>query len=402
MNALLLAAIAAVLLFLAVGSGLDILYRLGYVAAGALVLAFVWSRLGLRGVAVQRRAQSLRGQVGEAMEETFSLVNRSLLPKAWIVLHDRSTLPDHAGRASRVLSVRGGGRLSWRVQTVCRARGRFRLGPAELRAGDPFGLFERRLPVSGAATVVVYPATTPLPGLPLPGGALLGGSNRRQRTDQITPNAAGVREYVPGDALSRIHWLSSARTGHLMVKEFEPDPISDLWIALDMHAAVQAGEGPESTEEYAVHAAASIARHFLASGWAVGLLSCAEQHHDLPPERGDRQMIKMLEELAVIRASGRVPLGEMLISEGVRFGRRTTVFVITPSTDGVWVPALRSFMELGVRSVGLLVDASTFGGVAPPQDLLVSLLAAGIPAYVFRRGDNLADVLIGGEALGIA
>ena len=190
------------------------------------------------------------------------------------------------------------------MRTICRVRGRFRLGPATLRAGDPFGLFEKREIVTQPQTVVVYPATTPLPGFPLPGGALLGGSNQRRRTDQVTTNAAGIRDYAPGDAFSRIHWLSTARTNRLVVKEFEPDPIADLWIALDMHADVHGGDWPESTEEYGVHAAASVARHFLQNGWAVGLLATGEQHHDLPPERGDRQMLKLLEEFAVIAPTG--------------------------------------------------------------------------------------------------
>ncbi len=400
MNALLLAILTGVLFFLAVGSGMDILFRLAYVAAGAWVLAFAWSQVSLRGVSAERRVRSTRGQVGDVFEETIVVGNRSWLPKAWLAVRDHSTLPGH--RASRVVSLPAQGNHSWRVRTVCTARGRYRLGPITLRAGDPFGLFERHRLVGKPVSVVVYPATVPLPSFPLPGGALLGGTNRRLRTDQITPNAAGVREYVPGDALSRIHWPSSARTGRLMVKEFEPDPIADLWIALDMQAAVHVGKGQQSTEEYAVHAAASIARHFLTSGWAVGLLSLADQHHDLPPERGDRQLIKLLEELAVIRASGRVPLGELLVSEGIRFGRRATVIAITPSVDTVWVAALRSFAERGVRSLAVLIDGSSFGGGKDVGALLVPLLAAGVSAYVYRRGDGLADVFLAGDSSGVA
>ncbi len=400
MNALLLAILTGVLFFLAVGSGMDILFRLAYTAAGALLLAFLWTRASLRGVSAERRLRSTRGQVGDEFEETLHVANRSWFPKAWLAVRDHSSLPGH--NPSRVVSVPGKGRCSWHVKTLCTARGRYRLGPITLRAGDPFGLFERRHVAGKPATVVVYPATAPLPAFPLPGGALLGGANRRLRTDQVTPNAAGVREYVPGDAYSRIHWPSTARTGRLMVKEFEPDPIADLWITLDMQAAVHAGKGQQSTEEYAVHAAASIARYFLTAGWAVGLLSLAEQHHDLPPERGDRQLIKLLEELAVIRANGRVPLGELLVSEGVRFGRRATVIVITPSVDTVWVAALRSFAERGVRSLAVLVDGSSFGGQHEASELLVPLLTAGVSAYVYRRGDNLPDVFLAGDSTGVA
>ncbi len=396
MNGIILAAVVGVLFFLAVGSGLDILFKFAYTALGVLVIAFAWAKLSLRGVSLERRAAALRGQVGDELSEHFTLHNGSLIPKAWLAMQDYSSLPDH--RVGRALSPKPHSDLKWRVSTICKARGRFQLGPAMLRSGDPFGLFEERRRVGNGVTVVVYPATAHLTHFPLPGGALFGGSNRRERTDQVTPNAAGVREYVAGDSFNRIHWLSTARLSKLMVKEFEPDPIADLWIALDMDGTVHAGTAPESSEEYAVHAAASLARHFLSQGWAVGLLSVAEQHHDLPPERGDRQLLKLMEELAVIRASGTAPLGELLISEDARFGRRTTVIAISPSTSLDWVAALRSYLARGVRTVAMVIDASSFGGPEPSGEVTAALQGAGIATYVFGKGDRLADVVAAGTA----
>jgi uncharacterized protein (DUF58 family) len=404
MNAPLLAIATGVLFFLAVGSGMEILFRLAYTALGAFLVGFAWRLVGLRGISVERHVKANRGQVGEEIEETLTVVNSSALPRPWVTVSDFSTLPGH--RASRVVSVGPKGSYTWRVKTSCQERGGFRLGPTIARVGDPFGLFEKRQRAGGVQNVVVYPATSPLPNLSFGGGSLRGGASRREHADYITTNAAGIREYAPGDAYSRIHWFSTARTNRLMVKEFEPDPIADVWIALDMDAAVHAGQHPENTEEYAVHAAASLARHFLASGWAVGLLSRAEQHHDLPPERGDRQMTKLLEELAVIHATGFHGLGELLVSEGVRFGRHSLVIAITPSTEVVWTTALRSFSDRGIRSLALLIDASTF---ASDLDLdsesdeerhlggvVAGLAVGGIPVHLYKRGDRLTDVFVNG------
>ncbi|MHB1133063.1 MAG: DUF58 domain-containing protein [Chloroflexota bacterium] len=402
MNALVLGALVAALFFLSVGSGLEILFRLAYTSLGVFVLALVWSRLALRGVNLERHVSSLRSQVGDELVERFVLRNDSVIPKVWLALQDYSSLPQH--RVGRAVSLGSRATMEWTVRTRCSARGRFQLGPAVLRAGDPFGLFERRRQVGQGRSIVVYPATAELPSFSVPGGALLGGSNRRERTDQITPNAASLREYVAGDALNRIHWLSTARLGKLMVKEFEPDPIADVWIALDMHGAVHAGVAPESTEEYAVHAAASIGRRFLTAGWAVGLLSVSEHHHDLPPERGDRQLLKLLEELAVIRAAGATPLGELLVSEGVRFGRRATLIAVTSAPTGEWVSALRALVERGVRSVVVLVDAESFGGSSTAGPTQMALAMAGVPAYVVHRGEALADAVVAGTrtATGVA
>ena len=71
---------------------------------------------------------------------------------------------------------------------------------------------------------------------------------------------SSIRPYVHGDAINRIHWLTSVRHGELHVKEFELDKTADLWIYLDLERHWHRGEGEDSTEERAVTVAASIVR----------------------------------------------------------------------------------------------------------------------------------------------
>src|SRR5690606_33370762 len=99
----------------------------------------------------------------------------------------------------------------------------------------------------------------------------------RKRTHYVTPNASGIREYAPGDSFNRIHWPTVARTNNLMVKLFELDPASDIWIILDLEKKVQVGTGEEGTEEYAVNIAASIARYFLVANRSVGFISFGDR-----------------------------------------------------------------------------------------------------------------------------
>ena len=67
------------------------------------------------------------------------------------------------------------------------------------------------------------------------------GEARHRRTNQITTNVAGVRDYVHGDSLNRIHWATTARTRRLMAKEFELDPTADVWLYLDLHRDAETG-----------------------------------------------------------------------------------------------------------------------------------------------------------------
>ena len=109
-----------------------------------------------------------------------------------------------------------------------------------------------------------------------------------------------VRNYVPGDALTRIHWPSTARLGQFMVKEFDLDPTIDVVLMLDLDRESQAGEGDSSTEEYGVTMAASVAAYLLRQQeLSVGLYVSGSAESALALDRGERQLDRVLELLAV-------------------------------------------------------------------------------------------------------
>lgn len=220
-----------------VATGGRIYYRLSYLWALLLISGWLWSLLSLRGLILKRSARTLRAQVGQVFEERFEVQNDSRLPHLWIEVRDESTLPGSKG--SRVLTLIAGrqGR-SYLARTRLIQRGVFPLGPTELRSGDLFGLFPVKQSLAVQDSLLVYPMMVELSNFPNPPGLLPGGEALRRRTQQVTPNAAGVREYAPGDPLNRIHWLSTARRDRLIVKEFELDPLADVWIILDGKSVV--------------------------------------------------------------------------------------------------------------------------------------------------------------------
>src|SRR5947207_1018192 len=83
----------------------------------------------------------------------------------------------------------------------------------------PFGLFQATRHISATSRVLIYPATVTVFDFAAPTGLLSGGDAQRQRAHFVTTNAAGVREYAPGDSFNRIHWPSTARKERLLVKE---------------------------------------------------------------------------------------------------------------------------------------------------------------------------------------
>jgi uncharacterized protein (DUF58 family) len=399
------------LLALAV-TGAPIYSRLSYLWGFLLAGSWVWSALALRNLDVQRNPPPQRAQVGQVLEDRFVVQNKSRLPRLWLEVRDQSDLP--GSRGSRVLTLlRGWQRRSYMVATHLVKRGVFSLGPTVLTSGDPFGLFtvSRTLPSSGS--LLVYPMLVDVRTFPSPPGVLSGGESLRRRTHQITPNASGVREYAAGDSMNRIHWLSTARRNRLMVKEFELDPLAEVWIFVDAAEAVQAElpytlpestvngtlrRGlttqvalPPSTEEYAVSIAASLGRYFLRRGRAVGLVSCGQLQAPevLPPDRGGRQLGKILEAMALLRAHGNVSIAALVMAQARHLPRGSTVILITSSVEKSVTVAVDQLLRLGLRPVVVLLDAASFGGSSGTQDLATTV--AGLGVFV-RRVENGADL----------
>jgi uncharacterized protein (DUF58 family) len=395
-------------------TGKPIFFNLGYSLLGITLVSYVWAWYNVSWVQVDRETLSGRSQVGKVAEERFVLRNRGLLPKLWLEVRDHSELPEH--RASMVInSLAPGGEHGWTVRTTCRRRGRYRLGPLSLISGDPFGLFLRCRELTPVSSIVVFPLVVDLPTFGAVSGELAGGGTLHRRTHYVTTNVAGVREYYPGDSFNRIHWPSTARTGRLIVKEFELDPTADVWVCVDMERAVHVerpvqeprdahGELPvlparrataldPATEEYAVAAAASIARYFIRQKRAVGLVAYGESREVVQPDRGERQLSKILETLAVLRATGRVSIDRVLAAEGSLLGRNSVMVVVTPSTDRAWASVLRDLSRRGVRGIGVVIDPEGFGSREQAGGILHALASAGILAYRVREGDSLAAAL---------
>lgn len=410
------ARIVVILLLLSIGAavvtGTPIYFRLAYVWAVLLVVSWLWSWQILRGVKLQRKARTTRAQVGQIYEEKIELDNEGRLPRLWLAVSDRSTLPDSAGsRLFPTIEPRRG--RTYLSRTRLLQRGVFPLGPTALESGDPFGLFpiERVYPAS--ESLLVYPLLVDVYDFPSPAGVLPGGEALRRRTPQVTPNAAGVREYAPGDPMNRIHWVSTARRNRLMTKEFELDPQAEIWIFLDGTATGQASLPfswpkrtkedlwkhkfeftlPPSTEEYGVSAAASITRFFLRKGRSVGFISSGQVLTMIPPDRGGRQLGKILESLALLRAEGSLPIWGLIDIHAQHLARGSTTVLITHSVEQEVVMAADFLTRRGLRPVVVLIDSASFNGPEGTQEIAHGLRYMNVPLRVIRRDDDITNSL---------
>jgi uncharacterized protein (DUF58 family) len=405
------AAIVIAIACIAIGfaTGFWLLFRVAYVVAIALPLLYFWTRSMVKTLAVDVARHTHRVTQGQPLSGRLALRSLSVWPKIWLEVEDPCSIPGHLAR--RVLTLGPRELKAWQYSTLTRRRGVYELGPVSVTAADPLGLFRFERRFGRQDTVLVYPNAPALPNFYIPPANLPGEGRFRRRTHNVTPTVAGVRPYEPGDSYNRIHWPATARTGELMVKQFELDPSSDIWIVLDLERRVHVGEGDDSSEEMAISICASIARYFIGANRSVGLVSFGDRLRVEEPDRGQNHFTRILESLALASAVGDVPLSALLLEESRRFGRHTTVVVITPSADESWALSLMTLAARSVPVAAVLLEAETFetttddstagtsadGGAEPNSlDVYGTLTAGGVYTYTVKQRDDLVRALAGG------
>jgi hypothetical protein len=105
-------------------------------------------------------------------------------------------------------------------------------------------------------------------------------------------------------------------------------------------------------------------------------------------DRGDRQVLKILETLSVLRAEGKMPLYEILYRETSGLARGSTVIIVTPSVNVRWARTARHLATTGLRVVPVLVDPQGFGGDAGAAQIAAELEVAGVKPVIIQRGAN--------------
>ncbi len=346
--------LAVLLGLLALSTGSMVLTFLAWLVIMVIVVAWLMTRLAVRGLeagyAVDRRV----APVGDRLTISYTVRDRGRLPRLWLEVHSPTTLPVRI--PGHALGLRPGAQETWSVAVPLTRRGQHRIDAAVIRTGDPLGLFEAYATVGVSTMVVVTPRVEALPHLRLPAAMTQGTTARPERSAHTTPLVAGIRPYVPGDAVNRIHWPSTARHREIQVKEFEIQQTADLWICLDLDQAVHLGVGDTATIETAARVAASIGGQALGGGRSLAVAAAGSRRAVLPADRGPRQLQRLLHLLAGVGPDGRVPLLEVLLGSAPRMRRGTTVVVITPSLDLAWVGAIAELRARGMGTLACIID----------------------------------------------
>jgi uncharacterized protein (DUF58 family) len=350
---------------------------------GAWLFAALWAKSLRRSIHLDREVRFGWAQVGDRLQERFTLVNTGWAPALWAEIQDHSNMQDYS--ASRVTSIGFYAGMQWGTEGNCTRRGLYMLGPTDLRTGDPYGVYQVTFHIPDTAVLMVLPPVVSLPSIEVaPGGRVGEGKRPRREAIETTVSSDGVREYLPGEALKAVHWPTSARREALYVHQFEHAPASDWWITLDLNSLAQIGEGFDSTEEHGIILAASLADRGLRQGKSVGLAACGKELIWLPPQRSAAHRMDILRALATA-SRGERSLEDLLASQKGELRRGASLVVITADMTAGWITQLIQLASSGVTPTVLLLDPASFGGETPASSAIRLLADNGIQYILIAR-----------------
>ena len=409
-----LGAILFLLVALVLQSGL-LAYAM-YVLLAVMIISRVLARNWLGKVTARRTSDPLtvRGgedgplfrtaEIGDEVNVEITIGNSGWLPVPWVLLEDM--LPRQAlaqkpprlrvrGKRLQIRMLPGGKEVTLSYQLRCDMRGYYQIGPLVMESGDLFGLHRRYRVDAEPHFLLVYPKMVPLQGYDLASRRPIGDIRLSHRLYEDPTRIAGVRPYQIGDPLNRVHWRSTARTGSLHSKIYEPSSLAGATLVLDFHQGCYYRRGEPHRSELAITAAASLANAVYQLGQKVGLVSngrdaadrirvegwehdyrtrqaarqqtaMAERSERLQPlvietRRGVQQFQRIREVLARLELTDGLTAAELIVETASRLPRDATVVALLADVPVETALALGNLRRQGLAVSVVLIALENEG-----------------------------------------
>lgn len=348
-----------------------------------------------------RRLDPVRVNAGNTAQVMLRLQNVSRLPTGVMLAED--TVPYMLGGRPRFVLDRVLPQRTLEVDYTVRSqvRGRFRIGPMSVRLTDPFGLVELTRAFTASDPLVVTPHVVALPDVRLGGEWSGAGQSVSRSVATAGEEDAATREYRFGDDLRRIHWRSTARRGELMVRREEQPWQSRGVVLLDTRADAHYGDGPLSSLEWAVSAAASVSLHLAHTGFTVRMVTESGQELSAHATLADTFDSMVLDVLADQQASASNSISPGVTALRRGGGEELYVAIVGPLGSNDVEQLARCVHGASAVGIALVMDTASWTTLGPRAAQMAAetfrancdvLAASGWRVLPVRRGANLADL----------
>ena len=326
-----------VLFILAAILRVDFFFTILYLFVGVYILSRLWTNQMVKQLVSSRHFEN-RAFLGDEITVTITVKNEGWLPIPWLMVHETYPLNLSLTPFFReVISLGGRSAHTFTYRLLARRRGYYQIGPLIVQAGDLLGLNQKQVGRIEVDQLIIYPKIKTMRELGLPTHSPQVILPTPMPIFEDPARILGVRDYYWGDNPRHIHWLATASSGQMMIKQFQPAIARDSAIFLNLTRADYDRVEQELAIELAIVVAASLAHHIITyEKLPVGLdtvamdpLTKGEQHFSLPPRKERAQLLQILEILARVQAVDKAQFLEHVRQQVIQLTWGATVIIIT-------------------------------------------------------------------------
>ncbi len=316
-----------------------------FVICTVTIYLFIGNWSGIKKSSVTRKLMNTHQTGSIEAGQPLSIQLEVSVPGFWPIpyLFIKDELSRHNGdtymfEESLFLDFRRKATLTYVSQPL--RRGLYQYVHTDCWTEDIWGLFSHRARIANPQSFIVTPQTITIRQWNQydKKARKMNVDSTTQRSHKESTQINGVREYVYGDRLSRIHWNATAKTGLLKSKEFERESLPRTIVCLDRTKMAYADH---FHFELAVSIAASIIRYGANRKNPMSLLSAGSETTYIGTSHFQNQQTDIIQHLITVEADSQVPLYQVMQERIVQFKQADFIIIISPQKGSAIMQILR-------------------------------------------------------------
>jgi uncharacterized protein (DUF58 family) len=380
-----------VLIFLAIFTRETFVFVLLYLFIGVSLIGRWWIDRVIKRLGYSRTFEH-KVFPGETIPVRLQIKNTSLLPAVWLRVQDYYPIEVADTKSfAQVISLRPRENVLLNYSLKAHKRGLYTVGPLHITSGDLLGMAAEKQSEGAVDLLTVYPKVVALSEVSLPSHSPMGTMRYNQPIFEDPTRSIGKRDYRPGDSLRRIDWKSSAASGRLQTKLFEPSISLETILFLDLNLEDYNPRTRFDATELAIVVCASLANWVISKRQATGLISngidpLSSDSSTIPlnMRKNRGHLMRILDILARIKAGDTESFPLLIRRHRVNFPWGTTLIAVTGSAELALIEEL-----VQIRRAGLIPVLVLCGEHPNHRQAAMMAKQFGIPVYVIRTEKDL-------------
>jgi uncharacterized protein (DUF58 family) len=339
----------ALLIVTALFVGGVFIYSLVTTLSSIILLSYFSGRSVYKNIVNILWKNSDKVQVGDKVKIELEFYNSGIFPIPYLKVNTNFS-KRLTGEQERelVYSIMPASKTFITKEFVCKNKGIYQIGYAEVEFGDAMGIFKWKKTFETNVSLYVYPKVHNLKNLIIPFRQNFGTVPVNHSAYEDFASVRDIRKYATGDSFKKIHWKVTAHRGEFYVKNLELNATADINVFWDLYYKNYQDEYADDIEELGAECAVSIIRYALNNNMSASLYA-KDQHAVKLSGTGIARYPEFLDQITKSQVSGDTLVWDLVKREGQKLNLGVTAIVITPQIDDIALEVLMGFKAKGIE-----------------------------------------------------